>query len=496
MVASIRRAAFLSVLYLSGYAGIAGAQIITYTGFRFSPYSSYESQEPLDALDLVPTHGGPTGRVWFQQGEDGIIVHGKVKGDYPKWPEIPLEMETHTHVDLWISGTDSVAMPDIGWGNQFGTTTCEEFTKNSPGSEGTAKDCKVWKSRQVTYRDQLRKLFVRRWQLAPGVSKEGFATTGYSAVLEYTNDKERGVFTKLNPARIPYLVSMNSTGYWRFEIFVRWSDLPPFADLKISRLFAAVEVFDGTGKFSSTAPKREQGDPSTFNRFRFERTIEHKIGPCSYPLTDTDPYGKEMPAWYFPADGASVSDTFILNNEAAGYRYEPEGLSPIPAWTHYFSKDLGEGKFICGPPLRFNANGKVAESKYLVDEDHLSFVKNPDGSFLIKSGPILGSYSKFGSGQCGACATMRISVFRMAVDGSIARAFDSTVNLEQPFLAGFDIQLSPDWKTITIYRNKEDSPETVWTFERYCLKDDKYEECGSGPSKAPPEPHQFIWKPD
>jgi hypothetical protein len=476
-----------AALWLSSSNG--NGQTIRYTTEKFNPNSIAQNVAPPDAVNLVAAGGGLTGKIWFRQGDEGLLIYGKVNAKRPQLPRIPLEIRTHSHIDLWISGAGSVSMPEIGWGSQFGYTNCEEYLANNEKREkGAAEKCRNWSAQQEAYRNHLRKLFVRRWRLAPKISKEDFATPAYADILDYAIDSQRPAFKKLEPGSNPQYKDAGFTGHWEFEILVRWSDLPPVPELNISNLYAVVEVINSDGTYSSTAPGRKDGDPSTFNKLHLERPVPFVIGSCKYSLTGSDEYGQTLPAWYFPSDDRTVSDIFVLRNDAAGYRYEPEGLSPIPAWTHYFTIDLERGKTICGPLLRCRENNKIIESGYEIDREHFSYKKLPDDSFLLRSGPVVESYSRFGSGAGGASPTIRMKMFHLGTKGAI----DDILNLELPLdfidLTDADIQFSRDWRNITVYRQKKED----WSSTRYCLKNDRYEECGTSPAGPPPEPRQFI----
>lgn len=471
----------VAALWLSALNG--NAQTIQYTTEKFDPKSIGQNVAPPDAVDLVAVSGGPAGKIWFRQGVEGIFVYGKLNEKRPQLPRIPLEIKTHAHVDLWIAGAAGVSMPEIGWGNQFGPTNCRDCLTDNINCPAADK-CRTWSDQQETYRKYLRKLFVRQWHLAPKMSKEDFAAPAYAEILDYANDSQRPALEKLKPSSNPQYKDAGFAGNWEFEILVRWSNLPPYPELNLSNLYIVVEAVNGDGTFSSTAPGRKDGDPSTFNKFQLERPVPFVIGLCQYPLTGSDKYGETLPAWYLPNHDKTVSDIFVLRNEAAGYQYEPEGLSPIPAWTHHFTVDLGSGKKICGPLLASRTNGQIYRSGDVIDRDRFSYKKLPDGSYLLRSGPAVGSYTRFGAGAGGANPTIRVNMYHLGTNGAINKILSIELPLDFIDLTAADVQFSSDWKNITVYRHKEDN----WSSTRYCLKNDRYEECGAGPSGSPPNP--------
>jgi hypothetical protein len=244
------------------------------------------------------------------------------------------------------------------------------LANNAEREKGAVEKCRNWSAQQEAYRKHLRKLFVRRWHLAPKIAKEDYAAPAYDDIRNYADDYELSALKKLEPGSNPQYKDVGFAGDWEFETLVRWFDLPPVPELNISNLYIVVEAFNSNGTYSSTAPGRKEGDPSTFNKLQLERPVPFAIGSCKYSLTGSDEYGETLPAWYLPNNERIVSDIFVLRNDAAGYRYEPEELSPILNWTHYFAIDLGDGRKICGPLLRCRENGKIVESNFEIDRDH------------------------------------------------------------------------------------------------------------------------------
>ena len=118
-------------------------------------------------------------------------------------------------------------MLEIGWGNQFGYAHCEDCLANDTTCDKKVADkYREWCAQQETYRNHLRRLFVRRWHLASNISKEDLATPAYANVLDYANDSQRSAFKKLEPSSNPCYKNSRFTGNGEFEILVRWSDLP------------------------------------------------------------------------------------------------------------------------------------------------------------------------------------------------------------------------------------------------------------------------------
>jgi hypothetical protein len=125
----------------------------------------------------------------------------------------------------------------------------------------------------------------------------------------------------------------------------------------------------------------------------------------------------------------------------------------------------------------------------------MSAIRLPDGTVLLKSGPIWGTKHPLGVGACGACEVFRVSVYHLDSRQKLSRVFDQSVLLESPEADG-DIQLSADWKTITVYRATVGIVggqfKLAWTSTKLCLSaaEDDYRECGAGSPKPPPAPRQ------
>lgn len=483
-----------AVLFIAGLMSVHGsyAQTIPYTKFKFERNSFADLREPANALDLVPVHGGSTGKVWFLETDEGILVLGKVNVNRPRWARFPMEFRTAQYVDVWLAASKDVEMPEIAWGNQFGYTNCKYYNPKTvpPGAE----DCAVWSARQVSYRDQLRRLFVREWRLAPNVSTEVFASTAYGEVLAYANDGDRLMLSKLHPSGNAYLLESDSSGFFYFQAFMRWSDFPPAPTLELARIYLAVEVHDGDAEYSSTAPARKGGEPATFNQFDLARPFVSHVSACEYPLTGFDSYDHEQSAWYIPSADGHPQDTFILANDVTGYQYSPAGLSPIPFWSHHFSKNLGNGNIVCGPNLKYVSGEKDYGSKYFIDEHHFSTHKLPGGSYLLRSGPVWESYSRFGSGQGGSDPTARVSIFHLIPADGIEEVLSEELRLDYSETVDGDIQFSPDWKIVTVYRATTEDPNSkaVWTSNRYCWLANTYKDCESGSPGPPPKPRQLV----
>ncbi len=323
--------------------------------------------------------------MWVEQWNDGIVIYGRIDGKRNNWARFPLEMDRRAHLGLWLAVADHVELPPVGWGDQFGYQSCKSYDLDTGSAR--VESCESWSKRQERYREQLRRLFVRHWYLAPETTTEVYATEAYRNVLAFANDSESPAFEQLKPSANPYVLASNSTGFWTFQLFVRWSDFPPSPDLTPSHIYLVLESYPENGSLSTTAPAREGGDPTTFNKLSFDQPPIFRLTECDSKLQGSDPYGKSHPGWFLPSSRATSPISFILANDVAGYRYTPAGLSPLPMWTHHYSKAVGAREFVCGPHLRYQAGGVGFNSLFSVEKKDFAGRSLPDGSYLVRSGP-------------------------------------------------------------------------------------------------------------
>jgi len=450
--------------------------------------------QPGVVMDLKNGTGITVGKAWIEQWQNGLAVFGRVTAHRAEWARFPGEMDTAAHVVISLSLADKVPMPEVGWGNQFGDTNCAEYAiKPDPRAES----CEVWTTRQKQYREQLQRLFIREWRLAPRVSVEALASDSYPRVLSFADDSSRSGLKKLLPDPFlsgwpsgPSLEANGLLDQWSFAALLPWSALPPANSLSLSNLNAVIEIRD-RALVASTAVSHKRDDPATFSHFKFIRPRTFTVSRCGYPLS----------GWFFPAADSVITESFELINAAVGYRYTPEGLSPVAKWNRYFVKELSSREMVCGPDVRFVSGGQVWNyQKYFgdsFDEAHLQQFRLPDGSYLVRSGPTRGTRNPLGTGPCGACETFSFSVYHLDPKNGVRRAFTRSILIDNPDVDNGDIQFSADWKTITVFNASTNyqtgiPPKTVWTSDQYCLsKDNVYETCGPGPTGPPPEPRQI-----
>jgi hypothetical protein len=435
------------------------------------------------SLDLVSTPGGRTGKVWLRETPDGLLIFARFAGGPPKYARFPAEMGQRDYVGVWLSASPGVEMPAVGWGNGG----CRGVSPSHDAGE----ECDDLEARQTRYREQLQRLFARHWKLTPAATFEDYASSAYRDVLAYVPNGVQTTFVKLEPSGGPRFQAADSTGFSYFEVFVKWSDFPPANTLNLSKIYFALDLCGQDGAGGSTSPGGKEGDPPTFREFPLERPLIANVSPCNFPLT-VDAAGNSHPGWYFPTADGHVNDVFTLQSSFRDYPHIPWGLSPVPTWTHYFSKSVSKREVVCGPDLRYAVDGKVAAFKGTLDADHLSVRANADGTHLLMTGPTVGPYGL--KGQCGSCPNVDFTIYHLSPANGVSIDFQTSFRLDIPGPTDGDIRVSSDWRTVTVYKLMDPARDpSGWSSERYCLSGTTYEDCGPGPSTAPPNPRIVKW---
>jgi hypothetical protein len=108
------------------------------------------------------------------------------------------------------------------------------------------------------------------------------------------------------------------------------------------------------------------------------------------------------------------------------------------------------------------------------------------------NGPTVGPYGV--NGRCGACPNVAFTIYHLSPTHGVTVALKTSFRLDVSGPTDGDIRTSPDWRTVTIYNlmNPATNP-SGWSSKRYCLTGIAYEDCGPGPSTAPPNPRVVQW---
>jgi hypothetical protein len=461
-------------------------------------------------FDLVPQGpGSRSGHIWVSNSANGLLIEGEVDGPKPTWPATMPEMLSKDHVEVWLAAAPKVELPPIGWGNQFGETDLKSeadcATTASEAPAGNPDKCKNWFRKQVRYREQFKRLFVRQWLLERQQVVETYAHAAMQNLM--TNfSPDMYVPTEIAPVlkdgvRMVVMETAKDKPGYGFQVTIPYSAFPPVPTLQVRDLWLMVDVFSSTpegrkmGAFSTTSRQRRWGDASTFNHLRLERPSEMKLSPCGYPLTQQDLYGVNQATFIYPVPvGTAVAETVVIDkvvsvmNPAGGYLYDPVGASPSAESRQVFSKSTGHGAFVCGPKLAYMSGAASVKTDNILNKEGFDAKVLPDGWTLVKTGP-RADYSAFGSGECGACPRAQLQVYAISPQGKVEPALD-VYELVGNDTAAADFYFAPDWSRAVYYReaNSDTATAAAWTATSYCLKGHTYERCGKNDHARPPNP--------
>lgn len=488
---------------------------------RTTNYQSSPAQKSEISFSLIKnTPEARNGNVSIDQNEEGISIAGTVSGGVPEWSQTADEMAGKDHLEIWLADGNPTELPPVGWGNQFGyeqlnsEADCGRRTSTyvNISNAQLLEECRQWYRKQIKYRESFEKLFIRQWQIAPNVIKEIYA----SPVFESFDQAIREKLSSLRITGLPQAKFQTvDPGGYRFEILIPWEAFPPVRSLQLKNLRILVDVFNPGrgnhqyGPFSTISKDRKDGHPNSFVLFSLPVPRVYSLTTCRYdsenvviytgPKRDSLGSSKQSKKYYFPTNGSEVDKLIVLDNEAAGYQYEPkpESKSPIALTASYWTKDIGNNEILCGPWLAYLKNGKVSKTDFVIDsKDNLEVRNLSTGDVLIKEGPRVW-WSYYGSGQCGACPRVSLNIFYLNRTGNLlSQAFDY-LGIADPGSSDIDIALSPDWNTINIFESKteytEDSEKTTWGQTTFCFKSEKqkYEKCGKKSQVQEPSPRSI-----
>lgn len=493
----------------------------------FDPAALHNWEQQPGSLVLAPQSANArTGKAWIRKSAQGLIVAGSLSGGPPQFPAHERELMAKEHIEIWLAVTQRPTLPPVGWGNQFedidlpnGEESCKNLGDNSGNrpTEVDVNDCRVWVRKQKAYRAYFNRLFTRQWQLAPGLVAETFASPAYDTIAQrFLPDKEREFYDLpelLKPTGGLHAVFKSHSNGYEFEVLIPWKAFPPSASETLQDISVLVEAFrpaEGkkSGPYATSSPKRRYGDATTFNHLHFDKPRKYELTPCGYDMVGLDIHDSPTPALFFPAESDMISDVFILENYKRGYAYGPSGLSPGTRTTHFFWKQIAKDEYVCGPILR-HKKGERAKDLEVTEHQHtwqaliegeqgFAVRKLADGYLLIKDGP-RETWSKYGSGQCGACPRAEMAMYSLSPALTLERIFEQYDVIDS--IEDMDIQLSSDWSRIAVYRLKQvwtgsELKEPEWDDQFYCLKGLTYKECAPREHKPAPEPRSLHFDPE
>jgi hypothetical protein len=471
--------------------------------------NEYASATP-DIILMPQGEGARKGRVWIRNIGKGLLIAGDIEGGAPDFPRDRDSLIAKDHVEVWLTAGVDPVLPPIGWGHQFGENTLangadscadnldETGISRDSSPEGLRK-CREWASKQQKYRRYFQRLFLRQWLLAPDYAVESFAAPAYEEIASRFASKAE-IPASLKPRGTPkFWYSPSAKGY-TFQVLIPYESFPPLPSLELRDLRLLVDVFSAApagkkmGAFSGSSPARVWAKPETFNILRIDPPRVFQMTPCDTPLNGRDIYGNVRDAWFIPQEeqkGEYESDGFLIVNGAGGYRYEPEGLSPVIRPVHDFWISVSPGEWICGSQLTHKKDSQRTAFPQRVDAEGLATHRLPNSDLLVKVGPSA-SYSEFGSGQCGGCPYTNLTIYRLTTDNKIYEVLKlGNVIAGTGPPQDQDFTISADWSQVTEYDQELDDEKGnpgSWSSTTYCLKDSRYEKCGEKSDVVPPNP--------
>jgi hypothetical protein len=393
-----------------------------------------------------------------------LVITGKVEGPQPVFAKNPEDMPNGDHVEIWIALAENIPLLPIGAHSSMDGTT----ELHSPRDCQEDDACKTWFADQVKHSRLLPRLFVRQWQLAPGVAVETYAKPAFEGMRE----EARESYQYLSPRGLPEtrFTAKPPEGY-SFEALIPWEALPLSDRLNLDRLRLLVDVFSpgGQGKygvFSTTSRIRQYGKVSTMNAIALIPPRRWRLTPCEYPLEgknfwgrigsqSTEPHDKpkKLPAYFLPTAKEEITTSFTFDNDWIGRFWSPQGISPAIVNTEFFNQKLAAELTICGPELAVRHGNHVSFGKgFRIEQDPKAKAKKVSGGWLLVGG-WTGDF-RDPEGQCGACEDKYLNmIFIPEAAGPPLSAFQVSGIECDCCGAGYcvdDITSSDDFKTIRI----------------------------------------------
>jgi hypothetical protein len=428
---------------------------------------------------LHPSSGGRKGSVWVRQIPEGLLVAGSVDGPTPDFAASTGEMIRKDHVEIWLAPPVQPTFPPFGYDN-------DEHEVPSIEACGEEQKCRTWFQSMVIHRERLGRTFIRQYELSPTVVTEAFAKPAYDQLLAPIASNFREYVTALAPHGNPVFLALpGDPGGYSFEAMLPWDCFPPFTALRLNELRFMVDVFSAhTGApqdqpHSSTSLAPKTGDPSSFNALVLEEGRRFTITACGYPLEARNERGERGPALFFPRREDDITQVFRLQNFESIYSYY---VSPIAELTDFAEKKMLGNEVVCGPSLAIARNGTVQRFPFDVDQATLDVKLEPDGSYLVLSGPAWKRATASDEGGCCEGASMiHYHIWIISPEGRVRQIFEDHVFMSGVALGvvDMDVEASPDAKKVTSYIALFSTvdKEEHWLATTYCRQGMAYKAC-------------------
>lgn len=443
------------------------------------------------------------------RNDDGLVIRGVLHGAPPQWSKVGQSLDWNDHVEIWLADGAPTRLPVIGWGNQFEYLSMSSAADipayaNQPRdlAEKMTRERLAWYQRQLPYRDLVKRLFQRRWRLAPGHSEEFYASDA-SAKLAPGDRKD---LAPLMLRGAPEMTADPRSDGSTFEILIPWEAFPPVQSLLLQDLRLMVVVVDTREGNQANRRHRlrdaEHRSEDVLLPLRLSSAREYTLTPFRFAMTDAM-LAADIP--YTPSDDAvryirpshdTILDTVVvLDNTSQGYQFEPgtDSRSPIAQEARFWIKPIAGHGLLAGPRLSWMRDNLITRSDEIVGDPHLLDLRaEANGDLLLRHGPFVW-WSRFGSGQCGACPRIGVDLFLLRTR---EHAITNLVSYYDVIDGDGDITLSPDWRTISGFRTMFDPErkDDAWYRIDHIRAVDgmRYDELKPRPVSGPPQPRTLV----
>ncbi len=382
-------------------------------------------------------------KVWLALGPEGLWVAAEVRDDAALLPKVAAEAATADHLALWLA-LPAPTLPPVAFANQFAVLETPAACRDRDNQVEDRPACLRWHEAQQAHRERLARLFVRQYLLSPlGVTEAWASAEPEVAGLQPPCCAAAKVAAKAAP------------GGWRLEALLPLETFPATAHPRLDDLRLAVELADADqrrGKLEVLLAEpagRKAGEPET---------MLPAVAAAPVALASDAP----QPAARFRSDEAwavfpapHLAEALVFENLHHGYQYSPEAPSPevtrVPLGTRTLARagDLTLVEAAVGGREFAGQPGPLLGLLALRGEQVVARQPMPQGRALAATADgggaralVLrrGSSSLTGSGACGACEVIGLTVVEVAGDGTFSALWSQWLNLD-------DVESSDDGLT-------------------------------------------------
>jgi hypothetical protein len=404
------------------------------------------------------------------------------------------ELSSGGRLELWLSAANHIEMPPIrGW---FGDAPPEERCDDL--EEQVKPRCLEWYRDQSAYRAKMKALFTRMWRIAPNLLQEVEASTAYQSLTGAQQVAARQLKPSESPtAKFSIDATRNRISY---EILVPWQAFPPVDRLNLERANLTFSVLQGGSVLATTDHTLADITRPALRSFGFVPPLLSHFTPCEYPLARW----AETPVYAFLDASLNLRDDFTFHDltQCCGAIMYPrmDAVSPQIVPVTRTVQRIGADEFVCSSPVAYRRGTSISHSSFVADlgpyyhrfgdgtaSDELTVFRLPNGSLLVRPKPSWWLQEQSYT-HCAACPWGKFAVYLITTNGEIKEALSlEPVRVDMGSLFGYDVEVSPDWRTVTEFRSGGEH----WTSTRYCLKGGAYEQCGETSPSEPPKHGSF-----